>query len=51
MYETVSFGLLVIFLELLIYASDKSVKKSQNGEEEKSETPAVAKRLGLRSFL
>jgi hypothetical protein len=51
MYETVSFGLLVIFLELLFYASDKSVKKGQNGEEEKSEKSAVEERLGLRTFL
>ena len=51
MYQTVSFGLLVGFWGLFIYASDKSVKKGQNGEEEKSEKSAVAKRLGLRTFL
>ena len=51
MYQTVSFGLLVGFLELFVYASDKSVKKGQNGEKEKSEKSTVAKRLGLHTFL
>ena len=51
MYETVSFGLLVGFLGLFVNASDRSVKKGQNGEKEKSEKSTVAKRLGLHTFL